>query len=121
MEDMIIITPTKYTKKIFGKSWTYYTDWRRGRVETRFLFFRRVYNNKLCRVKLGHDTYYHKDHSREGGYTYGGAFYASGKVCVIGIGETFEEAVLFGKEHNSKFAKFRGVEIDRLNIAEVYL
>ncbi len=99
---MILIEPTKYTKKITGRSWkkNLYSS-----SEVVFLFFMRMTRNQLCRVRLG-DDYYQKWNHSEKRFTYGGRFYATDKNLIIGIGANKEEAIESGKLNEGKFKNY---------------
>ncbi len=114
---MILIEPTKYTKILLGKSWRKNHRWytNAANVDDRFLFFRKMTSNRLGRVQLG-DDYYDGWNVNKKSYNYGGKFYATDKVCIIGIGYTLEEAEAFGNDNYNRFLNYQRIELNQDNI-----
>jgi hypothetical protein len=109
---MILIEPTKYTKRLLGKSWRKVNGRFYDRSEHRSLFFRKLTTNTLCRARIG-DDYYRAWNPETKEYIYGGRMYASDKMCIVGIGMNAEEAKTFGMEHNDKFKNFHRTSTEK--------
>lgn len=115
---MIIIEPTKYTKRLLGRSWLNCPSgrWTIDRSENaQKLFFRMISNNRIAYAHLG-DDWYSYIHKEDSGYRRGGRFYATEKKLIVGIGRNFSEAKENGKMVESSFSNYKYTEVNDENL-----
>ena len=126
---MIVISPSKYIKKISGYPWTFFgsryymiPDDIFAEYDSKFLYFRGTKDNGIYRVRLGRflaipvtvdDKRRDKMLSVE--------INATSHVAIIGIGYNYQEAVEFGYKVAPLFRNHKLIPIERINHTSLYV
>jgi len=105
---MLYISPTNYVKKIYGNSWQY-LSFVMLNYELNFkkMFFYIPGNNCIQEIMLG-DAWFMMD--KGNGFMRYTRLYAKEKICIVGIGDTVEEAKEFMERHRDLFSRFRNTD-----------
>jgi hypothetical protein len=126
---MIVISPSKYIKKISGYSWTFFGS-KYYMIPSdifdeyggKFLYFRGTRNNGIYRVELGmfHAAAVTVDDKKRHNMT-NVQINATYDVAIIGIGRNYKEAVEFGYKVAPLFRNHKLIPIESINHGSLYV